>query len=91
MPVSGSRTITIPAVMKRPASSAVWWSAGSMRARSMSRVWTWSCAGARSTSTGGFGAPSARPMNSRMPLKSIPKAASQLAWQESRLPTTGMS
>ena len=91
MPVSGSRTITMPAVMKRPASSAVWWSAGSMRARSISLVWTCCCAGARSTMTGGLGEPSARPMNWRMPLKSMPNAASQLGWQDSRLPITGIS
>ena len=90
MPVSGSRTITIPAVTKRPASAAVWWSAGSRRKRSMSRVWTCSCAGAFSTTTGGKGWPSARPMNWRMPWKSMPKAASQFPWQDSRFPITGM-
>ena len=46
---------------------------------------------ARSTITGGLGSPMARATNSRRVRKSTPNAASQLAWHEIRLPTTGTS
>ena len=91
MPVSGSRAITMPAVMKRPLSPAVCCSTGNMRPMSKSLVCTCSCAGARSTITGGLGSPIARATKSRNERKSTPNAASQLAWHEIRLPTTGTS
>src|SRR5579871_5043298 len=54
-------------------------------------VCTCCCAMALSTTTGGSGAAMPRPTALRISVKPTPNAASQFAWQHSRLPVTGTS